>query len=59
METNERVLKGRQLAEHVWWQLAKRILKIAGEHYKWTEDEWKEMNDFFLRPNDYKVIVGK
>ena len=55
----DRVEKGRQFAEHVWWQLSKRILKIAGQHYKWNDDEWKDMTELFLRPNDYKVIVGK
>jgi hypothetical protein len=59
MEYNERVERGRKLAEHMWWTLAKRILQIAGQHYKWNDDEWKAMSDFFLRPNDYKVIVDK
>ncbi len=59
MEHNERVERGRKFAELVWWKLAKRILQIAGEHYKWDNDQWKEMTDFFLRPNDYKIIIDK
>jgi hypothetical protein len=59
MEYNERVERGRKFAELVWWRFAKRILQIAGEHYKWDDDEWKAMTDFFLRPNDYKIIVDR
>jgi len=54
---NPRILKGKLLAEMVWWSLAKRIVKIAGEHYKWNDDQWKETTELFLRPNDYKAVV--
>ena len=52
-----RITKGKALAEMIWWSLAKRIVKIAGEHYKWDDDQWKEATEIFLRPNDYKVLV--
>ena len=25
---------------------------------KWDEEEWRTANEKFLRPNDYKVIIG-
>ena len=53
-----RIKKGIQIAEQMWWTLAKRIVKIAGEHYNWTEEEWREAAELFLRPNDYFVVVG-
>ncbi len=59
MEHNERVEKGRKFAELVWWRLAKRIFQVAGEYYKWDDDEWKRMSEYFLRPNDYKIITDK
>jgi len=50
------VERGRKFAELVWWTLAKRIMQLAGEMYQWDDDQWKEMTEHFLRPNDYKVI---
>ena len=61
MTTNtmdNRVEKGREFAERLWFSLAKRILKIAGDHYKWTDEQWEENINLFLRPNDYRVIIG-
>ena len=52
-----RVVKGKTLVEMLWWSLAKKIVKLAGEHYKWNEETWKEASEIFLRPNDYKVVV--
>ena len=52
-----RVEKGKRFVELIWWSLAKRIVRIAGEHYQWTEEEWKEAMEQFLRPGDYKVLV--
>jgi len=54
---NPRVQKGKAFAELLWWSLAKRIVKLAGEHYKWDEEQWREASEIFLRPNDYKVVV--
>jgi hypothetical protein len=54
---NSRVIKGKQFLEHVWWSLAKHILRVAREHYKWDDDTLKEFTDIFLRPADYRVIV--
>ena len=53
---NENVKKGIVLVEQLWWSLAKRIVFLAGNLYKWDEDQWREANEKFLRPNDYKVI---
>ena len=53
-----RAEKGRDFAERLWFSLAKRILAIAGEQYKWTDEQWEENINLFLRPNDYRVEVG-
>ena len=52
-----RIQKGKQLAELLWWSLAKRIVKLAGEHFHWDDEQWREASEIFLRPNDYKVVV--
>ncbi len=54
---SERVQKGKQIAEQIWWSLAKRILRIAGDLYKWDDNDWREAQEIFLRPNDYFVVV--
>ena len=55
--TDARVTKGAALAEMLWWSLAKRIIKIAGEHYGWKDEQWTAASELFLRPNDYKVTI--
>ncbi len=57
VEYNPRVRRGLQLVEQLWWQLAKQIVKTAGELYGWDEDQWRDMQELFLRPNDYKVVL--
>ncbi len=57
VEGNPRVQRGLQFLEQLWWQLAKKIILTAGELCEWSEEEWKEMQELFLRPNDYKVIL--
>jgi len=58
MESSDpRVSKGVKFAEHIWWQLAKRIVLLAGEHYKWDEEQWRTAQEVFLRSNDYFVII--
>jgi len=54
---DENVEKGIVLAEQVWWSLAKRIVFLAGNLYKWDETQWRDANDFFLRSKDYRVFV--
>jgi hypothetical protein len=54
---NPEVLKGKLLAEQLWWRLAKRIVEIAGNHYKWDDARWNAIAEVFLRPNDYQVTV--
>ena len=54
---DDRIQLGTQFAGHIWWSFAKRIVLLAGNLYKWDEDEWRIANDKFLRPNDYKVIM--
>jgi hypothetical protein len=56
-QEDARVKKGIYLAELIWWSLAKRIVRIASEHYKWDDDHLRQISDIFLRPNDYKVNV--
>jgi hypothetical protein len=56
-QEDARVKKGIYLAELMWWSLAKRIVRIASEHYKWDDDHLRQISDIFLRPNDYKVNV--
>lgn len=53
-----RMTKGVEFAEQVWWSLAKKIVFLAGTLYNWDEDQWRDANEKFLRPNDYKVIIG-
>ena len=50
--------KGIVLAEQVWWCLAKRIVFLAGNLYKWDETQWQDANEKFLKPSDYKVVMG-
>ena len=57
LEGDQRVQHGLQFIEKLWWQLAKKIILAAGELYEWNEEEWKDMQELFLRPNDYKVIL--
>ncbi len=57
VENNPRVRRGMQLVEQLWWQLAKQIIKKAGELYKWDDEQWRNMQELFLRPNDYKVVL--
>jgi len=57
IDKNPRVKRGLQFVEQLWWQLAKQIVKTAGELYKWDDEQWRDMQELFLRPNDYKVIV--
>ena len=52
-----RVAKGAAFAEMLWWSLAKRIVKIAGEHSGWTDEQWTAATELFLRPNDYTIKV--
>ena len=54
---DQRIKRGIQIAEQMWWSLAKRIVFLAGHLYKWDDDQWRDANDLFLRPNDYKVVV--
>ena len=53
----QRMQKGKRFLEHIWWMLAKRIVRIAGDHYEWTEEEWLSAMDLFLRPGDYTVVT--
>lgn len=55
---DENVKKGIVLAEQVWWSLAKRIVFLAGNMYKWDETQWQDANEKFLKPSDYKVVIG-
>jgi hypothetical protein len=54
---SQRMKDGTAFAEHIWWTLAKSIVKLAGELYEWDTDQWNTVNEMFLRPNDYKVIL--
>jgi hypothetical protein len=54
-----RVEKGKKLVEFLWFRLAKKIVKIAGETYGWDEEAWEEAQRIYLRPIDYKVVVKK
>lgn len=53
----DRIERGQQFVEQLWWQLAKEIVKKAGVYYKWTDEEWQAATELFLRPNDYTVAV--
>ncbi len=49
---------GKELAEQIWWNLAKKIVFLAAKLYEWDDEAWRIANEKFLRPNDYKVIIG-
>jgi len=53
----KRIADGKQFAEFLWWTLAKRIVGIAGELYKWDESQWEVIKEKFLRNNDYAVVA--
>jgi hypothetical protein len=53
----QRIQEGLAFAEHIWWTLAKSIVKKAGELYKWNDEQWATAQELFLRNNDYKVIL--
>jgi len=54
-ENEQRVADGTQFVELLWWTLAKRIIGIAGDLYKWDTDAWERAQEIFLRSNDYQV----
>jgi len=54
-ENEQRIADGIQFAELLWWTLAKRIVGIAGDLYKWNDEEWEKAQELFLRSNDYQV----
>ena len=53
----KRIAEGIKIAEFMWWTLAKRIVGIAGDLYKWDESRWEVVKEKFLRSNDYVVIA--
>ena len=52
-----RVKKGKEFMEFLWWSYAKRIVRLAGEHFQWTDEQWREASERFLKPTDYTVSV--
>ena len=52
------VTQGKEIAELLWWSLAKRIMGLAENLYKWDETQWQDANEKFLKPSDYKVVMG-
>ena len=54
-----RIEKGKKLVEFLWYKLAKKIVKLAGETYQWDNEAWDEAQRLYLRPTDYRVIVKK
>jgi len=53
----KRIAEGIKIAEFMWWTLAKRIVGIAGDLYKWDESRWEVVKEKFLRSNDYVVVA--
>ena len=53
----KRIAEGIKIAEFMWWTLAKRIVGIAGDLYKWDESRWEIVKEKFLRSNDYVVVA--
>ena len=52
-----RITKGKALVEMMWWSLAKRIVRLAADHYKWDEEQLVQATELFLRPGDYRVTI--
>jgi hypothetical protein len=57
LRLDPRIEKGKKLVEFIWYRLAKKIVKMAGEMYEWDEEKWEEAGRLYLRPGDYTVIV--
>lgn len=52
-----RMAKGIQLAEMLWFSVAQRIFALAAEMYEWEPKKRMELEDIYLRPNDYVIEV--
>jgi hypothetical protein len=54
---DSRLARGIQLAEMVWYSVAQRVVAVAAQLYGWDEKRRAEIEELFLRPNDYSVEV--
>jgi hypothetical protein len=52
---DQRLETGIRIAEAIWFSFAQRILEKAAILYNWTPAQKSEMEEQFLRPNDYIV----
>ena len=55
MDNDQRIAEGKRFAETIWWKLAKRIVEIAAEHYKWDAEAYDRAIELFLRSSDFGV----
>jgi len=54
---DKRLETGIRIAETIWFAFAQRILEKAAVLYNWTPAQKSDMEERFLRPNDYIVEV--
>lgn len=54
---DQRLESGIRIAEVIWFSFAQRILEKAAALYDWTPAQKSDMEERFLRPNDYIVEV--
>jgi hypothetical protein len=52
-----RMQKGIRIAEMLWFSFAQRIFAVAADLYGWTPKRRAELEDIYLRPNDYTIEV--
>lgn len=54
---DQRLTRGVGFAEMLWFSFAQRIFRMAVELYGWDTRRAAEMEEIYLRPNDYTIEV--
>ena len=55
--SKKRMEYGIAFAENIWYRVAQRIFNLAAQLYGWEKSRRDEMEEIFLRPNDYHIEV--
>jgi hypothetical protein len=54
---DDRLSRGVSFAEMLWFSLAQRIFRMAVDMYGWEPRQASELEEVYLRPNDYTIEV--
>lgn len=54
---DDRMRRGVEFAEMLWFSFAQRIFRMAAELYGWDQKRQTALEEVYLRPNDYLVEV--